>query len=221
MTIKRWLYIAGIVVSIVILAIGAWWIYRLYSRASQWEKMYYDCLAAPSDTVVIWKDRVIFSDDTIKPSPRRSWKRTDTIRNPDTTTTIKEFELNYYAETYQKSGVKIHWEAVTKGTLDLLRFPNIIIPERVTTVGKRVPVHDTITRNIELSHVGLYAKLFVNNFNDFPPIEMGGIMFFKGKGGMMAGFMYNPAENNLFVDPVTQVKKTPLYFTVGGFFIIK
>jgi len=221
MTLKRWLYFAGIAVSIAILAIGAWWIYRLYARASQWEKMYYDCLAAPSVTVVIWKDRVIFSADTIKPSPRRHWKRTDTIRIHDTVALIKEVEVNHYADLYQKDGVRIHWEAMTKGTLERLLFPNIIIPERVTTVEKRVPVHDIRSRNIELSHVGLYAKLFVNNFKDFPAIEAGGIMFLKGKGGLMAGVMYNPAENNLFVDPAATFEKTPLYFTAGGFFIIK
>ena len=221
MTIKRWIYVIGILIAVVGLAIGAWWIFKLYGRASKWEKLYYDCLAAPSDTVIIWKDRVIFSDDTLIPQPKKHWIRHDTIRLHDTITVEKETEINYYAESYKKDGIRIRWEAVTKGTLEQIQFPNIIIPERITTVEKRVPVHDTITQTVELSHIGLYAKLFINNFKDFPGIEGGGLMSFKGKGGLMAGVLYNPSEQNLFIDPNATSKKTPLYFTAGGFFYIK
>lgn len=221
MTIKRWLYVAGIVVAVAGLAVGAWWVYSLYSRASKWEKLYYDCLAAPADTVVIWKDRVIFSDDTIRPVAKKRWIKTDTVTIHDTIRVEREVEMNRYADSYKQDGVRIRWEALTKGTLEWIKFPNIIIPERITTVEKKVPVHDTTQVLVELSHVGLYARLLVNNFKEFPAIEAGGIMSFKGKGGLTAGAMYNPAEANLYTDQAVQNKKTPLYFTIGGFFYIK
>ena len=220
MTLKRWLYVAGIVVAVTGLAIGAWWIYSLYSRASKWEKLYYDCLSSPADTVVIWKDRVIFSDDTLKPKPRKHWYKTDTVTIHDTIFVKKE-AVNYYADSYKKDGVRIRWEAVTKGTLESLQFPNIIIPEKITTVEKKVPVHDTTTLLVELTHAGVYAKLFVNNFSDFPAVEAGALISFRGKGGIMAGGMYNPAERNLYTDPAALTNKFPLYFTIGGFFFIK
>jgi len=221
MTLKSWLYIIGIAVLIVGLAIGAWWVYKLYSRASKWEKLYDDCLSTPADTIIIWKDRVIFSDDTIRPLPKKHWSRRDTVFIHDTIVDEKKIEMNYYADSFKKDGIRIRWEAVTKGTLEQIQFPNIIIPERITTVEKRVPVHDTVTQTVELSHIGLYAKLFINNFKDFPGIEGGGLMSFKGRGGLMAGVLYNPGEQNLFVDSENKIKKTPLYLTIGGFFYIK
>jgi hypothetical protein len=201
MTVRRWIYVAIGIVVLLGIAILAWWTYRLYMKASRFEDMYYKCVTSPSDTVVVWKDRVVFSDDTLRPTPRKTYRRVDTV------TITKDCgcdKLNYYADSYKKDGIRIRYELTTRGTLESLNFPNIIIPERYITVEKKVQIHDTITTNIEHSHVGIYGKLFVNSFERFPNFEAGAIYTIKGRGGVMGGVMY---------DVVTGKP----YGTIGGF----
>lgn len=219
MTIKRWVFVAGALLALAAIATGAWWVHSLYGRSSQWEKMYYDCLASPSDTLVVWRDRVVFSDDTIRPVSRKQWKTTDTIVIHDTVFVLQDVYKNYYADSYKKDGIRINWEAVTTGTLETIRFPVVVVPEKIVTVEKKVVVHDTLLKIVEPFHFGFYSKMFVNNFIDFPAIEAGAIISFKGKGGVMAGAMYNTPE--MLHLPPGAPDKTPLYFTLGGFFYIK
>lgn len=200
MTVKRWILVALGAIIVAGFAILGWWIYKIYP----YQELYYECLSAPADSVIVWKDRVIFSDDTIKPEPRKSWTRVIRDTLYDTIIIEKEIKVNYYADSYRKDGVRIRWEATTKGTLESIQFPNIIIPERIITMEKKVPVHDTIRTNVERSHVGIYAKLFGNNVKTFPGIELGGIYSFRGRGGILGGAMYNPYHQEV-------------YITIGGF----
>lgn len=204
MTLKKWLQVGAIILIVAGLAILGWWIYKLYNRAEHFESQYYSCMNAPSDTVVKIVEKTIFSTDTLRPKPVKKWNQTvpDTAKK-DTAT--KKVEMNFYADTYRKDGVKIRYEALVKGSLQSIRFPEIFIPEKTYTITQRVPVHDTIETNKGKSHIGLYSKLWIKTFQEFPGIEGGLIYIWKGKGGIMVGGANIPTAD-----------KRSWYGTIGG-----
>lgn len=206
MTIKKWLWVGAIVMIVAGLSILGWWIYKLYSRAEHFEALYYSCMSAPADTVIKVVEKTIFSSDTLRPNPVKKWNKTvavtDTVKK-DTAT--KGVEVNFYADTYRNDGVRIHYEAIVNGSLQSIRFPEIFIPEKTYTITQKVPIHDTITINKEKSHIGLYSKLWIRTFQEFPGIEGGLIYIWKGKGGIMVGGANIPNAD-----------KRSWYGTIGG-----
>lgn len=208
MTVKRWLITGGIALFVIGIGILGWWTYRFYNKAERYETLYLACRESPADTVIVWKERVVFSDDTIRPKPLKSWIRTvrDTIY--DTIIIECKTQVNRYADSYRKDGIRIRWEAICNGTLESIQFPNIIVPERLVTVEKKVQVHDTLKIEVDKSHLGIYGKIHVNSLKAFPGLEVGGIYTIRGDGGIMAGGMFDPVTGRA-------------YATIGGFINIK
>jgi len=205
---KKWLWVGAIVLIVAGLSILGWWIYKLYNRAEHFETLYYSCMTSPVDTVIKVVEKPILSYDTLRPLPIKKWNKTVAV--PDTikkNAVFKNVEVSYYADTYKNDGVRIRYEAIVNGSLQSLRFPEIFIPERIVSIMQKVPVHDTIYTNMEKNHLGIYGKIFVNNFKTFPGLEAGFQWSIKGRGGISGGGFYNPADKNI-------------YGVFGGFFNI-
>ena len=206
MTLKKWLQVGAIILIVAGLAILGWWIYKLYNRAEHFESQYYSCMTSPADTVIRIIEKPIISFDTLRPKSLKKWNQTvavtDTIKK-DTAT--KRVEVNFYADTYRNEGVRIRYEATVQGSLKSIRFPEIFIPERIVSITQKIPVHDTIVTNKEKSHIGLYSKLWIKTFQEFPGIEGGLIFIWKGKGGIMVGGANIPTAD-----------KRSWYGTIGG-----
>lgn len=211
MTIKRWLFVGAIVLVVAAIGIMGWFLYKMYGKADKFEKLYYACINSPADTIVTIIEKPVLSDDTLHPQPRKTCKKkviisdTSNITHLDSATT-QEQVINYYADTYKKDGIRIRYEAIVAGELKSIRFPQIFYPEKVVSINHNVLVHDTIFTNIEKNHLGIYGKIALNSFNTFPALEAGGVFTWKGRGGIIAGGLYIPADSK------------PFYFTIGGFF---
>ncbi len=177
MTIKRWVIFLSGLILVAIFSVLGWWMYKLYSKAERFEIKYHECLNAPRDTTVVYIDRIVFSEDTLRPKPTRNWIKTVMVRDTihDTVFSEKPIEVNYYADTYQKEGLKIRYEAIVRGELRQIRFPMTVIPERIVTVTQSVPVHDTIKTNIEKNHLGI----------------TGSVIYWPGIYGGSAGLQYS------------------------------
>ncbi len=160
MTVKRWVIVAMVLLGVVIFGGLGWFGFRLYNRAEKFEALYYGCLTAPSDSTTRVMEKPVLSQDTLRPLPLRHWVKTiivhDTIFRTDTT---KKVEVNFYSDTYRKDGLQINYEAIAEGELKSIRFPSIVYPQKIVTITQRIPHHDTLTINLEKSHLGIYAKV--------------------------------------------------------------
>jgi len=102
----------------------------------------------------------------------------------------------FYSETYSKEGVKLHWQASTmfkddSCLIDYIEFPEILYPKEIITVTKTVV--DTVEKEVPAkikSKVFGYGGLWLNNFQEFPGIELGVGYLRKNNWFLQGGALY-------------------------------
>jgi len=207
MTVKRWVIVGLVLLGVLIFGGLGWFGYRLYNRAEKFEALYYSCLTAPSDSAILVREKPVLSQDTLRPSPLRHWVQTiivhDTIFRTDTTKTV---EVNFYADTYIKDGLRINYEAIAEGELKSIRFPSIVYPEKIVTITQRIPHHDTLTKTLEKSHLGIYAK--VAAWDRIYGFGSGIQYSYRGKWAVAAGIQIQQqyhADGTKYLQPLAEL----------------
>jgi hypothetical protein len=182
----KWVGAALIGVLLVGAVLLGLWVRSALRERDRYVKLYNECLNAPADTVIMYRDTTIYSKVYIKPVPTR----------PPDTIVIRDTADRYHYGTFKDGGFTIDYEAL--GRFKWIRFPRYTCPKEIVTIIKTSKVYDTLQVFNEKNHWGVYMALSGNNFNQFPNMDAGAIFTFNGRFGVMAGGEYNFYDKNIY-----------------------
>lgn len=192
--------LSGITIALVIVII--YLLHLLDGDAVSIEKLQKDiyiCQNAPTKITIV-RDTVFVDREVeyIRPKP----KPTPIISKDTNGQSLPPIEdkrcynisSSFYAETFEKEGVKISWNALTEcrndsATLAFLDFSEITYPKEI--IEKTVPVEKIVETPIPLKNkFVLYGGVTANSLKTFPGIELGIGMLHKQNWMVTMGALY-------------------------------
>ncbi|MBC8315552.1 MAG: hypothetical protein H8E51_08610 [Bacteroidetes bacterium] len=210
MKIKEYIYL---IVVILLLGASGFFIFKYFSSEKKLKTAIIErdtCWNAPEKT--IYKDTTIYTKDTTRPEPNQSllqeiYRLQDKLefisKQPgDTVWMEKEGVVdtaeNFYSENYIDNGFRLHWEAMVRGRIKWITFPEYTYPTKWT-----IKTVDTcIAKPPEykpLSFWGMELNLLGNTIDKFPNIDVGVWWSIKDRVRLEAGGQVNLYHEEVYV----------------------
>jgi hypothetical protein len=140
------------------------------------------CRNAPSKSDTVHDTIYIQGGTMIKPVPYKVYIH-DTV--------LVAMKESWYDSTYKGEGWRFRYRLKTIGELDHIIFSDFVAPKEIITITRKVDtcIAKPLPHN-PLLRAGPYVGISLNNFKNFPGLEVGGQLTIKDQFTISAGYLY-------------------------------